>query len=286
MNKMGQAIICKGLKKQLGNFTLDYPVFTVAEGTVHGLIGANGSGKTTTLKLLLGLLRQDAGDVSVLGSTNIGVDDQARNSIGFMVDGAGIPSMLNPIELGRLFQSLYTYWDASYYQQLLMQFHLDAKKPYRKCSRGMKVKIQLALALSHNAKLLILDEPTSGLDPVSRDEIITLLSRYSEDENHTILISSHITSDLEKLCDYVTFLEDGKIRLSSEKDELLERYRLIQIPSTRIADVEPNTIKGRRDGQFQSEFLMRTEEVPPFGEAQRVTLEQIIIMLSVGGDWS
>ncbi len=283
---MGQAIICKGLKKQLGNFTLDYPVFTVAEGTVHGLIGANGSGKTTTLKLLLGLLRQDAGDVSVLGSTNIGVDDQARNSIGFMVDGAGIPSMLNPIELGRLFQSLYTYWDASYYQQLLMQFHLDSKKPYRKCSRGMKVKIQLALALSHNAKLLILDEPTSGLDPVSRDEIITLLSRYSEDENHTILISSHITSDLEKLCDYVTFLEDGKIRLSSEKDELLERYRLIQIPSTRIADVEPNTIKGRRDGQFQSEFLMRTEEVPPFGEAQRVTLEQIIIMLSVGGDWS
>jgi ABC-2 type transport system ATP-binding protein len=274
------------LKKQLGNFTLDYPVFTVAEGTVHGLIGANGSGKTTTLKLLLGLLRQDAGDVAVLGSTNIGVDDQARNSIGFMVDGAGIPSMLNPIELGRLFQSLYTYWDASYYQQLLMQFHLDAKKPYRKCSRGMKVKIQLALALSHNAKLLILDEPTSGLDPVSRDEIITLLSRYSEDENHTILISSHITSDLEKLCDYVTFLEDGKIRLSSEKDELLERYRLIQIPSTRIADVEPNTIKGRRDGQFQSEFLMRTEEVPPFGEAQRVTLEQIIIMLSVGGDWS
>jgi len=283
---MGQAIICKGLKKQLGNFTLDYPVFTVAEGTVHGLIGANGSGKTTTLKLLLGLLRQDAGDVAVLGSTNIGVDDQARNSIGFMVDGAGIPSMLNPIELGRLFQSLYTYWDASYYQQLLMQFHLDSKKPYRKCSRGMKVKIQLALALSHNAKLLILDEPTSGLDPVSRDEIITLLSRYSEDENHTILISSHITSDLEKLCDYVTFLEDGKIRLSSEKDELLERYRLIQIPSTRIADVEPNTIKGRRDGQFQSEFLMRTEEVPPFGEAQRVTLEQIIIMLSVGGDWS
>ncbi|MXI86212.1 ATP-binding cassette domain-containing protein [Sphaerochaeta halotolerans] len=274
------------MKKQLGNFTLDYPVFTVAEGTVHGLIGANGSGKTTTLKLLLGLLRQDAGDVAVLGSTNIGVDDQARNSIGFMVDGAGIPSMLNPIELGRLFQSLYTYWDASYYQQLLMQFHLDAKKPYRKCSRGMKVKIQLALALSHNAKLLILDEPTSGLDPVSRDEIITLLSRYSEDENHTILISSHITSDLEKLCDYVTFLEDGKIRLSSEKDELLERYRLIQIPSTRIADVEPNTIKGRRDGQFQSEFLMRTEEVPPFGEAQRVTLEQIIIMLSVGGDWS
>ncbi len=107
----------------------------------------------------------------------------------------------------------------------------------------MKVKLQLAIALSHQSKLLILDEPTSGLDPVSRDEIITLLSRYSEHEDHTILISSHITSDLEKLCDYVTFLEDGKIRLSSEKDELLERYRLVQIPSTRIADVEPNAIK-------------------------------------------
>ncbi len=146
--------------------------------------------------------------------------------------------------------------------------------------------MQLAIALSHRSKLLILDEPTSGLDPVSRDEIITLLSRYSADEDHTILISSHITSDLEKLCDYVTFLEDGKIRLSSEKDDLLERYRLVQIPSTRIVDVEPNAIKGRRDGQFQSEFLMRTEDIPSFGVVQRVTLEQIIIMLSVGGGWS
>ncbi|MDD4302605.1 MAG: ABC transporter ATP-binding protein [Sphaerochaeta sp.] len=283
---MEQAIICKGLKKQLGNFILDYQEFSIAQGTVHGLIGANGSGKTTTLKLLLGLLRQDAGNVTVLGSTNIGLDYQTRDSIGFMVEDAGIPSMLNPLELGRVFQGMYSLWDASYYQQLLRQFHLDPKKPYRKCSRGMKVKMQLAIALSHRSKLLILDEPTSGLDPVSRDEIITLLSRYSEDEDHTILISSHITSDLEKLCDYVTFLEDGKIRLSSEKDELLERYRLVQIPSTRIADVEANAIKGRRDGQFQSEFLMRSEDVPPFGEVQRVTLEQIIIMVSKGGDWS
>jgi ABC-2 type transport system ATP-binding protein len=283
---MEQAVICKDVKKHIGNFTLEYQEFSVTQGTVHGLIGANGSGKTTTLKLLLGLLRQDAGEVSVLGSRDIGLDDRTRNSIGFMVEDAGIPSMLNPLELGRVFQGIYSLWDASCYQQLLRQFHLDPKKPYRKCSRGMKVKTQLAIALSHRSKLLILDEPTSGLDPVSRDEIITLLSRYSEDEDHTILISSHITSDLEKLCDYVTFLEDGKIRLSSEKDELLERYRLVQIPSTRIADVEPNAIKGRRDGRFQSEYLMRSEDVPPFGVAQRVTLEQIIIMLSKGGDWS
>ncbi len=125
---MEQAIICKGLKKQLGNFTLDYQEFDVAQGTVHGLIGANGSGKTTTLKLLLGLLRQDAGEVSVLGSTNIGMDAQARNFIGFMVEDAGIPSMLNPTELGRVFQGLYANWDASYYKQLLNQFHLDPKK--------------------------------------------------------------------------------------------------------------------------------------------------------------
>ncbi len=137
---MEQAIICNGLRKQLEDFTLDFPEFKVAKGIVHGLIGANGSGKTTTLKLLLGLLRQDAGDVTVLGSTNIGMDDQARNFIGFMVEDAGIPSMLNPTELGRVFQGLYANWEASYYQQLLNQFHLDPKKTLQEVFTGHEGK--------------------------------------------------------------------------------------------------------------------------------------------------
>ncbi|MGE4453213.1 MAG: ABC transporter ATP-binding protein [Sphaerochaeta sp.] len=283
---MHEAITCRNLRKRFGSFALDFPEFTVLRGTVHGLVGANGSGKTTTLKLILGLIHEDSGTITVMGSSDIAKDEQARQTIGFMVEDAGIPSILNPSELSRVFHGLYANWDEVYYKSLLEQFHIEASKPYRKCSRGMKAKIQLAIALSHKAELLILDEPTSGLDPVSRDEIITLLSRYSEDERHTILISSHITSDLEKLCDYVTFLEEGKIRISCEKDEFLERYRLVQVPSARMADVDEAAILARRVGQFQNALLMNTEQIPPFGEARRATLEEIIIMLSRGGDWS
>lgn len=277
------AIQCRKMRKSYGSFTLDIEDFTIETGTVHGLIGANGSGKTTTIKLILGLLFPDGGDLTVLGSSRIGNDADVRQYIGFIVDDASIPSLVNANELGSILRRCYCNWDQGQYDAYLMQFQIDPKKPYRKYSRGMKVKLQLAVALSHHASLLILDEPTSGLDPLARDEIVSILCEFSKDENHTILISSHITSDLEKLCDYVTFLEQGKIRFTEEKDALLEDYRLVQTAHDREADIDGETIIAKKNGSFQVEMLMKTTDVPSFVQSRRVSLEELIILLSKKG---
>lgn len=280
---MEHAIACTNVRKKLGSFSLDLEHFCVEKGTVHGLIGANGSGKTTTIKLLLGLMKPDEGVVSVLSSTDIAQDTDARNRMGFTVDDASVPSLLNPREMGAVLAGLYHDWDDTAYHQLLKQFKLDEKKPYRACSRGMKVKILLAIALSHKASLLILDEPTSGLDPLSRDEILSLLSEYSKDEEHTILITSHITSDLEKLCDYITVLDEGKIRFTEEKDALLDSYRLVRTTHSALVDFDPEAILAKREGEFQIELLMHKEQIPSFAEPIRVTLEELVILLAKGG---
>lgn len=280
---MESAIHCSNLKKSYGSFTLDINDLHIAPGTVHGLIGANGCGKTTTIKLLLGLLFPDSGDLSVLGSHAIGQDTEIRQNIGFIVEDASVPSLMNAKQLSDVLKQTYHGWDQGRFDLLLKQFQLDAKKQYRMYSRGMKVKLQLAVALSHQASLLILDEPTSGLDPLARDEIITILSEFREDESHTILISSHITSDLEKLCDYVTFLEHGRIRFTREKDELLDEFRLVQTTHQMEADIDSDAIVARRDGSFQVELLMRAQDVPSFVEARRLNLEELIILLSRKG---
>jgi ABC-2 type transport system ATP-binding protein len=280
---MEHAIACTNVRKKLGSFSLDLENFCVQKGTVHGLIGANGSGKTTTIKLLLGLMKQDEGDISVLSSSAIAQDADTRNRIGFIVDDASVPSMLNPKEMGAVLSHVYSEWDATAYSKLLTQFKLDQKKPYRSCSRGMKVKVLLAIALSHKASLLILDEPTSGLDPLSRDEILSLLSDYSKDEEHTIFITSHITSDLEKLCDYITVLDDGKVRLTEEKDALLDSYRLVRTTHSGLSDFDPEAIIAKREGEFQIELLMHKEQIPTFAEPIRITLEELVIMLAKGG---
>lgn len=280
---MESAIQCSNLKKSYGSFTLDIEDLSIATGTVHGLIGTNGCGKTTTIKLLLGLLFPDSGDLSVLGSHAIGQDAEIRQNIGFIVEDASVPSLMNAKQLSDVLKQTYHGWDQGRYDLLLKQFQLDAKKQYRMYSRGMKVKLQLAVALSHQASLLILDEPTSGLDPLARDEIITILSEFREDESHSILISSHITSDLEKLCDYVTFLEHGRIRFTREKDELLDEFRLVQTTHQMEADIDSDAIVARRDGSFQVELLMRAQDVPSFVEARRLNLEELIILLSRKG---
>lgn len=280
---MESAIHCSNLKKSYGSFTLDINDLHIATGMVHGLIGANGCGKTTTIKLLLGLLFPDSGDLSVLGSHAIGQDTEIRQNIGFIVEDASVPSLMNAKQLSDVLKQTYHGWDQGRFDLLLKQFQLDVKKQYRMYSRGMKVKLQLAVALSHQASLLILDEPTSGLDPLARDEIITILSEFREDESHTILISSHITSDLEKLCDSVTFLEHGRIRFTREKDELLDEFRLVQTTHQMEADIDSDAIVARRDGSFQVELLMRAQDVPSFVEARRLNLEELIILLSRKG---
>lgn len=280
---MDLVVALRNVKKFYGSFLLSLEDFAVKRGTVHGLIGANGSGKTTTLKMLLGLIRADEGEVRVLGSDNIVVSVQLRQDIGFIIEDAALPSLLNAQELERVFRGIYQNWDQRVWDDLLEKFNLEKTKPYRKYSRGMKVKLQLAVALSHHATFLLLDEPTSGLDPLARNEILTILSEFSKDENHTILISSHITSDLEKLCDYITFLEQGRIRFTEEKDELLEMYRIVKTQHQKLSDFDEESIIAKRDGSFQVELLMKTKDVPLFALSERPNLDDLIVLLSRKG---
>ncbi len=281
---MEHAIACTHVRKRIGNFSLSLDQLTVKKGTVHGLIGANGSGKTTTIRLLLGLLTPDEGSVTVLSSSAISQDTEVRNAIGFIVDEASIPSMLTPKDIGAVFGRIYREWDAKTYERLVKQFKLEERKPYRKCSRGMKVKFLLAIALSHHASLLVLDEPTSGLDPFARDEVLSLLADFCRDEEHTLFISSHITSDLEKLCDYITFLENGEIRFTEEKDSLLEHYRLVRTSHAMLSDFDPASIVAMKDGSFHIELLMKTDDIPSFAESERIGLEELVLLLAKGVD--
>ena len=187
-------------------FSLDHLNFKVPYGSVMGLIGENGAGKTTTLKLILNLMRRDAGTIKLFGLDNIRDEGAIKQQIGVVFDENHFHELFSPADIAKILRSLYQKWDDNLFQQYLRRFQLPADKPIKTYSRGMKVKLSIASALAHHPKLLLLDEPTSGLDPVVRDEILSIFFDFIQDEEHTILMSSHITGDLEKIADYVTFL--------------------------------------------------------------------------------
>lgn len=206
------AIEIKGLRKQYGGFTLGGLDFTLPEGCITGLVGENGAGKSTLLRLIVGMTRPDAGELRVLGAPVGGEAFRAlREDIGYVPDETYFPEMLTPRDVGAVLSRAYSRWDAASYAALLERFALPVRKPVRELSRGMKMKLSLAAALAHRPRLLVLDEATGGLDPVARDGILDLLNDFTRDETHTVLLSSHILSDLEKICDYVAFLRFGRM---------------------------------------------------------------------------
>ena len=194
------AIEISGLTKKYPGFTLDNISFTVPGGCIVGLIGENGAGKSTTIRLLMDLIRPDSGQIRLLGRT---ADAALKNDIGVVLDEPGLPAYLNAKQIGRVLADAYTGWDRSAWEDLLRRFAIPVDKKFSELSNGTKMKLSLAAALSHNAKLLILDEATNGLDPVVRDEVVDILMEFTRDEEHSILISSHIVSDLERLCDSI-----------------------------------------------------------------------------------
>lgn len=266
------AIELRGLEKHYKDFDLKLDL-TLPAGCILGLVGENGAGKSTTIRLLLGMTRPDAGSVRVLGQEKAPLED-----VGVVLDEPGIPECLSPRQYGRVLAGIYKNWEQETYDGLLKKLDLPPNKAFKDFSRGMRMKLSIAAALSHKAKLLVLDEPTSGLDPVVRDEVVALFSDFTRDEAHSVLISSHIVSDLEKLCDYVAFLHKGRLLLCEEKDRLREDYVLVQGSREEI-DALGGALLGRRHTPYGDSAILRRSDAPSALHQSSVSIEDLFILM-------
>ena len=275
------AIDCRGLTKTYPGFTLDHLTFTLPSGCILGLVGENGAGKSTAISLLMNAIPRDEGEANILGTDNRSPDFlETRQDIGVVLDEACFPEMLTAREMGGIFSRLYRNWDPACYEGYLDRFSLDRDKKFKDLSRGTRMKLALAAALSHDAKLLLLDEATSGLDPMVRDEILDVLNDFTRDESRSVVLSSHIVSDLEKVCDYIAFLHQGKLVLFEEKDRLLEEYALVKLPAEQLEALDPAAVAGKRVGPYGAEVLAKRALLPAGFIAERTTLEDIILFLA------
>ena len=273
------ALELKALEKHYPDFCLGPLDLTLPGGTICGLIGENGAGKSTTIRLILDILERDGGSIRVLGQEN-GADPQwLKSEVGVVLEGGGLPGTMNPVQIGRMMADIYPNWDAAAYQDYCRRFALPEKKPFGAFSRGMRMKQCIAVALSHHPKLLLLDEATSGLDPMVRDELLEVFADFASREDHAVLLSSHIVSDLEKICDYIAFLHRGKLKLCEEKDVLLDRYGLLKCTREALDQVDPAAVHGRRVTAYGAEALVERDRVPGGLLVERATLEDIILYL-------
>ena len=270
------AIEIKNLTKHYNSFTLDNISLTLPQGCILGLIGENGAGKSTTIRSILGSLKYD-GDIKVLGKP---MSADLKNRIGVVLDEVGFPDKLNIKDVNAIMKNMFTNWDNDAFLGYIKKFGLPDDKAFSEFSKGMKMKLGIAVALSHKAELLILDEPTSGLDPLVRDEIIDILNDFTREDDHSILISSHIVSDLEKLCDYIAFIHKGKLMLCEEKDALLEQYVFINTSEEKLAELDENAVKGKRSSKWGTEAIVDRELIPDSFDTKPVTIEDLFIFMA------
>ena len=252
------ALILENVTKHYKDFTLDNISFKVPQGSIVGLIGENGAGKSTTIHTILGLIRKDSGTISILGETDI--DAVHKDNIGVVFDGNNYPDMLTPKQLGKVFENIYSSWDKKKYRELLDRFDLPINKKINQFSKGMKMKYAISVAFSHHSKLLILDEATSGLDPIMRDEILDMFLDFIQDEENSIVVSSHITSDLEKVADYIVFIHKGKIVFSKPKDELLENYGILKCGASLFDEIDKKEMIAYRKQDYEWQILVENRQ--------------------------
>ena len=279
------AIEIKGLEKRYEGFQLGSFDLTLPSGCIMGLVGENGAGKSTTIKLIMNAIGRDAGEISVLGVDNrsAGFRD-VKEDIGVVLDEAYFPEVMSARNVGKVMALTYKNWDAAAFEGYLKKFSLAPDKIFKDYSRGMRMKLAIAAALSHGAKLLILDEATSGLDPMARDELLDIFNDFTRDENCSILLSSHIVSDLEKICDYIAFLHRGRLVLCEEKDRLLEEYTLIRLPEERLRELPEESIISRRASGYGTEALVLRGGIPAAIPTEHTSLEDIILFLAKGDE--
>lgn len=257
---MDALLSINNLTKNYPGFVLDHVSFDVPKGTIVGLIGENGAGKSTTLKSILGLLKRDDGSVTFWGKDLTEDPRSLKENIGVVFDEINFYDTLTPANIEKISQAAYKQWDTRTFSQYLNRFSLPPDKELKSFSRGMKMKLSIAIALSHNPKLLILDEATSGLDPVVRDDILDVFLDFVQDEEHSILMSSHITSDLEKIADYITFIHNGKIVFNKPKDELIYQYGILRCGAAMFDSIDKSEVLAFRKCDYQWEVLVADKE--------------------------
>lgn len=285
---MKNAIEIKDLTKKYQLFYLDHVSFCVPGGTIVGLIGENGAGKSTTIKSILNLVKPDSGEITVLGRDPVKEERLVKEDIGVVLDESFFHDTLTADMVGNIMSKLYRNWDKELFLKLERQYDLPRNLFLKEFSKGMKMKLSIAAALAHHPRLLILDEPTSGLDPVVREEILDEFLAFIRDEDHAVLLSSHITGDLEKVADYIVYLHKGKVALQGDKDELLETYGRLACTQADLERVDPRLLSGVRKNHFgcealvndRREFARRYPELP----VDKVTLDEIMVLTVKGED--
>jgi len=276
------AIEIHDLHKGFEGFFLKDISFSVPQGTVMGFVGENGAGKSTTIKCMLNLIKKEYGEILLFGKDHVEHELSIKNDIGVVFDDLHVPETLNATQLDKIMRKVFQTWDSDYYFERLAQFKVPKRKKIKELSRGMRMKLSIALALAHHPKLLILDEPTSGLDPIIRDEILDLFLAFMQDETHSILFSSHITSDLEKIADYITLIHNGEILLSESKDALLYEYGIFKGNSEEVNDLPEDAILRTRPGAFGIEALVLKNEVNEAFRLERPSIEDIMLFFVKG----
>ena len=276
------ALEIKNLSKRQGDFYLDSVNLRLPGGCIMGLIGENGAGKTTLLHLILQMRKKDCGTVTLFGQDTDAALCSMKEDMGVVLDEPASSGCLTAVQVGRVLKNTYRNWDDGVFQSLLQRLSVPADKPFKAFSRGMKMKLGIAAALSHQPKLLLLDEATNGLDPVAREEILDILREFTLSEDHAVLISSHIVSDLEKLCDYVAFLHQGKLLLCEEKDRLQEIYGMLQCDAAQLREIDSDAILGKRTSPYGVQAVVRKADVPASLPLGAVNLEELFLFMIRG----
>ena len=274
------AIEIKNLTKAYPGFTLDHLNLTLPSGCIMGLIGENGAGKSTTIRLILDMLHSDSGSITILGRDSRENPRLTKEEVGVVLDEIGLPECLNTRQVGKVMAGSFRHWNQAEYDRILKRFQLPENKAFKTFSRGMKMKLGIAVAMSHGAKLLLLDEPTGGLDPVVRDEVVEMFSDFTRQEDHSILISSHIVSDLEKLCDYIAFLHKGKLLLCEEKDQLLAEYGMLPCAREQLEALDPGAVLCRKDTPYGSHAIVHRQAVPAGLPLSPISIEELFVFMA------
>ncbi|MEL1134737.1 ABC transporter ATP-binding protein [Desulfitobacterium sp. THU1] len=279
---MENVLEVKNLSKDYEGFHLQNVSFSLPKGCIMGLIGENGAGKSTTIKLLLNLIHRDGGDIQIFSKCNLTHEKAIKEELGVVLDESNFPDNLCARDIDLVMKSVYAKWDQNVFSSYLRRFALPDRKRVKDYSKGMKMKLSIAVALSHHPRFLILDEATSGLDPMVREEILDIFLEFIQDEEHSILISSHIISDLEKIADYITFIHKGKVMFSEVKDSLLEDYGILKCTHTEFDQLDKELIIGCRKNQFGVEALVRRKKLQGKFLIDSAGIEDIMLFHSRG----
>lgn len=277
----------KDLSKKYDGFELKNINIKLPKGTIMGFIGENGAGKTTTIKLILNIIKKNEGEIKIFGLDNIKEEKRVKEDIGVVLDDSFLSEYLNPLDINKIMKNIYKNWDEELYFKYINEFKLPKDKISKEYSTGMKMKLKIAVALSHHPKLLILDEPTSGLDPIARNEILDIFQDFIQDEEHGIFVSSHITSDLEHIADYVTFINEGEIVFTKTRDELLEDYGIVKCSDEEFRNIDKKDYIKYKKNRYEVDILignqMEFKKKYNISVIDKPTIEDIMLIYVKGG---